>query len=476
MRQGLDGRRFSSRELVEAHLARIASLDSDLGAFLHVDADGALQATDAHDVKGPADAAPPLAGIPIAVKDNICTAGQPTTCASRLLEGYRPPYDATAVSRLRQAGAILIGKTNLDEFAMGSSCENSAFHATRNPIDARRVPGGSSGGSAAAVAVGEVPAALGSDTGGSIRQPAAFCGVVGLKPTYGRVSRYGLVAFASSLDQIGSLARDVDDAAILLEAIAGPDPNDATAATRPMPSLGGAGTALAGRVFGLPREYMGADLDEGVAGALSRAVAAIEGAGGTVREISLPTTAAAISAYYLIATAEASSNLARFDGVRFGQRRGDPDEGLLAMYEQTRSAGFGTEVKRRIILGTYALSAGYHDATYLRAQKVRTVIRKDFHDAFEAVEAIVTPTTPTVAFRLGDKVADPVSMYMSDIFTVPGSLAGLPAVSLPCGTSEGLPVGLQIIADRFDEPRLLDLARSVEAVLPVRNGQPGVNG
>ncbi|NIP82189.1 MAG: Asp-tRNA(Asn)/Glu-tRNA(Gln) amidotransferase subunit GatA, partial [Gemmatimonadetes bacterium] len=417
--------------------------------------------------RGRAEGRPPgrLAGVPVAVKDNLTTLDYPTTCGSRILEGYRAPYEATAVRRLRAAGALIVGKTNLDEFAMGSSTENSAFGPTRNPWDPERVPGGSSGGSAAAVAAGLVPAALGSDTGGSVRQPAALCGVVGLKPTYGRVSRYGLVAFASSLDQVGTFGRTVEDAAALLEVIAGHDPLDSTSADRPAPGLlAGLDDGVEGLVVGVPREYLPPELDDGIRHLAHAAIARLEHAGAEVREISLPHTGLAIPTYYVIAPAEASSNLARYDGVRYGLRvrAGSSRE----LYTATRSRGFGPEVKRRIMLGTYALSAGYRDRYYGRAQRVRGRIAGDFRAAFEAgVDVIFTPTTPEVAFRLGERVADPYRMYLADVFTVTANLAGLPAVSVPIGEVDGLPVGGQLLADHWREPVMVRAAAALEREL-----------
>ncbi|MCK4410063.1 MAG: Asp-tRNA(Asn)/Glu-tRNA(Gln) amidotransferase subunit GatA, partial [Candidatus Eisenbacteria sp.] len=404
-----------------------------------------------------------LCGVPVAVKDNISIRGLATTCGSRMLESYVPPYDATAVTRLRDAGAVIIGKTNMDEFAMGSSNENSAFGPTRNPWDVSRVPGGSSGGSAAAVAAGEVPLALGTDTGGSVRQPAGFCGVVGVKPTYGRVSRYGLVAFASSLDQIGTMSRDVAGAAALLEAIAGEDPRDSTTAAEPVPRfLADAGADLKGVAVGVPDEYFADGLDPSVAEKVRDAVGIIRSLGAKVQTISIPHLRFGIAAYYLVADAEASANLARYDGVRYGHRS-DHVKTLDDLYRMSRSEGFGAEVKRRIMLGTYALSAGYYDQYYLKAQKARTLLVRDFERAFESVDAVVAPTSPTTAFALGERVHDPVSMYLSDIYTVPVNLAGLPALSVPCGfAASGLPVGLQIMVDKFREPVMFRVARAYE--------------
>jgi aspartyl-tRNA(Asn)/glutamyl-tRNA(Gln) amidotransferase subunit A len=403
----------------------------------------------------------PLAGIPLAVKDNMHIRGEPTTCGSRMLEDYVPPYSSTAVDRLRKAGAIVVGKTNMDEFAMGSSTENSAFFPTRNPHDPDRVPGGSSGGSAAAVAAGLVPVALGSDTGGSIRQPASFCGVVGLKPTYGRVSRYGLVAFGSSLDQIGPLSRSVADTARILESMAGFDPMDSTSADLPTSNWAGElEKPVKGLKVGVPREYFVDGMDHGVQEKVRAGIGKLEELGCEIEELSLPHTEYAVATYYLICTAEASSNLARYDGVRYGLRVSG--ETLQGMYRQTRMAGFGPEVKRRILLGTYALSAGYYDAYYLKAQKVRTLVLRDFQKAFESVDLLVTPTTPTTAFKIGENTHDPLAMYLNDIFTTTCNLAGLPGVSVPCGLSANLPVGMQLIGNHFEESTVLRAAHHFE--------------
>jgi len=416
----------------------------------------------------------PLAGVPMGIKDNICTLEFPTTCGSRILEGYRSPYEATCVRRLRAAGAIPFGKTNCDEFAMGSSTENSAFGPTRNPADRSRVPGGSSGGSAAAVAAGIVPAALGSSTGGSVRQPASFCGVVGVKPTYGRVSRYGLVAFASSLDQVGVLAGSVADAAIVLEAIAGRDPRDATSGDMPPPRAEAlADVDLRGKIIGIPRETMGDSLDPRIRILCEDALRGLEEAGATLRDVSLPHNDDAIPCYYVIAPAEASSNLARFDGVRYGFRSPDGD-GLLSMLARTRGDGFGPEVKRRIMLGTYALSSGYYDAYYMRAQRARAAIGDDFARVFaDGVDALFGPTTPTPAFGLGEKTTDPYEMYLSDIYTVSANLAGIPAVSLPIGNVDGLPVGAQFVSPAWEEEKMLGLARRLEEVVAYRHPLAG---
>ncbi|MGQ0550090.1 MAG: Asp-tRNA(Asn)/Glu-tRNA(Gln) amidotransferase subunit GatA [Armatimonadota bacterium] len=464
-------------EVIEETLARIAARDGDLHAFLSVDEEGARAEAAAWDERyakaAGSDGLPALAGIPIAIKDNMCTRGVPTTAGSRILDGWRPPYDATVVTRLRHAGAIILGKTNLDEFAMGSSTENSAFGPTRNPWDPTRVAGGSSGGSAAAVAAGLAPLALGSDTGGSIRLPAGFCGVVGLKPTYGRVSRYGLVAFASSLDQIGPIAADVTDCALLLGAIAGHDSADTTSAALPVPDyLAALRTSARGVRVGVPEEAFGAGLAPGVETAIRAALDVFSAQGMPVERIGLPTIDAALPAYYLIAPAEASSNLARYDGVQYGMRAASDD--LHEMYTQTRRAGFGPEVKRRIMLGTYALSAGYYEAYYLKAQRVRTLVARDFARAFERVDVVVMPVAPTPAFAIGEKVDDPLQMYLSDIFTIPVNLAGLPGLTLPCGFDGGLPVGLQLIGRAFEEETLLRAAYAYEQATSWHRRRPPV--
>jgi len=456
---------LSAAEVVESHLSRIAAVEPKVGAFLHVDADGARAAAAAIDRDRSAGRPlGPLAGVPVAVKDILCTRGAATTCGSRILKGFIPPYDATCVARLRSAGAVVVGKTNMDEFAMGSSTENSAWQVTRNPWDATRVPGGSSGGSAAAVAADEVPASLGTDTGGSIRQPAALCGVVGMKPTYGRVSRYGVVAFASSLDQVGPLANSVADAAEILQVIAGRDGRDATSSRVPVPDFRAAlGRGAQGLRLGVPREYFPAGLDAEVNAAVRRALAEAGRLGAQIEEISLPHSEYAIPTYYIVATAEASSNLARYDGVRYGHRD-DAARDLAALYVRTRSGGFGAEVKRRIMLGTYVLSSGYYDAYYRKAQQVRTLIRRDFDAVFEKVDAIVTPTSPTPAFRFGEKVDDPLAMYLADIYTVTADLAGIPGISVPCGeTKDKLPIGLQILGPHFDESTILRVAQASES-------------
>ena len=447
----------------EAYLARIAAHDEKLGAYLTVTREAALAQAHAADERyRQGTPRGPLDGTPFAIKDVFCTRGVRTTCGSKILESFVPPYDATVVSRLKDAGAVLLGKANMDEFAMGSSTEHSAFKPTRNPWDLTRVPGGSSGGSAAAVAGDLAVAALGTDTGGSVRQPAAFCGVVGLKPTYGRVSRHGLVAFASSLDHVGPLTRDVQDCALVLEAIAGRDPHDSTSVDTSVPHYAAALTGdVRGLRIGVPREYFTPGMDAEVDGAVREAIAVLEKLGATTEEISLPMTDYGIAVYYIIAPAEASSNLARYDGVKYGLRvSGGKD--LVDMVSRTRAAGFGAEVKRRIVLGTYALSAGYYDAYYGRAQKVRTLVRRDFEQAFARVDVIVAPTTPSVAFRHGEK-EDPLSMYLNDVFTVGADLAGVPGISVRCGfTSAGLPIGLQVIGRAFDEPRVLRVAHAYE--------------
>ena len=456
-------KQVTAREVIDSYLAQITARETDIHAFNLVTADAARAHADAID----ADIAAgrpigPLAGVPIAIKDNLCTHGVETTCSSKILEGWKPPYDATVVSRLRDAGAIMVGKTNLDEFAMGSSTENSAFGPTRNPLDTSRVPGGSSGGSAAAVAAGFAAVSLGSDTGGSIRQPAALCGVVGVKPTYGLVSRYGLVAFASSLDQIGPFSHSVADAALLTEVIAGHDPMDSTSIPKPAPSLvsvlgrGVEGMRI-GRVADLPE---GADAD--VLARLDAAFIALEKAGATIVDVKLPSLSYALTAYYLIAPAEASSNLARYDGVRYGNRVAAND--MNTMYADTRAAGFGDEVKRRIMLGTYALSAGYYDAYYGKALKVRRLISNDFAAAYANADVILTPTSPTVAFPFGAKTDDPLTMYLCDIFTIPTNLAGHPAMSVPFGTGQAnMPVGVQILAPTLGEEAMFKVAAVLES-------------
>jgi aspartyl-tRNA(Asn)/glutamyl-tRNA(Gln) amidotransferase subunit A len=456
-------REITSREITESVLQRIAEGEDRVHAFITLTPDLALQQAalaDARILKGEAS---PLTGIPIAVKDLICTQGVRTTCGSRILENFLPPYDATVIEKLKAAGAVFVGKANMDEFAMGSSTENSFFGPTRNPWDRERIPGGSSGGSAAAVAADECILALGSDTGGSIRQPASCCGVVGLKPTYGRVSRYGLVAFASSLDQIGPFGKDIRDTALLLNAISGHEPRDSTSAEISVPDFTRALNGdIRSMVLGIPKEYFGEGLDPEVASAVQKAMHTLEDLGAKIVEVSLPHSHYAVAVYYIIAPAEASSNLARYEGVKFGFRAKDAPE-LLEMYAKSRSLGFGPEVKRRIMLGTYALSAGYYDAYYRKASLVRTRISQDFQEAFTRCDALLTPTAPSPAFRIGEKAGDPLQMYLSDIFTIPCNLAGLPGLSLPCGFSkQGLPMGLQILANHFREETILRVAYAFE--------------
>ncbi len=462
----LASRELSAQELVSLYIDRIEVVDGDVRAFLAVDAEGALRRAAEVDATDPA-LRRPWEGVPIALKDVLCVEGWETTCGSRILAGYRPPYDATAVAKLREAGLIFLGRANMDEFAMGSSTENSGYHVTRNPWDLERVPGGSSGGSAACVAAAEVPWALGTDTGGSIRQPASLCGVVGLKPTYGAVSRYGLVAFASSLDQIGPLTRSVTDAAALLDIIAGHDPRDSTSTGLPEPICLPTATDLSGKRFGIVTEYMGDACEPGVMRVFYDAVAAVSALGGQCEEVSLPSVEKGIAAYYIIAPAEASSNLARFDGVRYGHRTAHSDD-LLEMYTRTRSEGFGAEVKRRIMIGTYVLSSGYYEAYYGQAQKTRTLIMRDFERAFAQVDFLISPTSPTVAFKVGERTEDPLAMYLSDLCTIPVNLAGLPGISLPAGFSEGLPVGVQIVGPHFSEQGLIDVAYALEQRLDIQ--------
>lgn len=459
-------REVSSREITQACLDRIQSVDGQVHAFLSVNSADALAQADAADAalsSGTSHGERPLLGIPVAIKDVIAVRNHPLNCGSRILGDYTSPYDATVIEKLKAAGAVVFGRLNMDEFAMGSSTENSAFGLTRNPWDLERVPGGSSGGSAAAVAAHEAIATLGTDTGGSIRQPAALCGVVGLKPTYGRVSRYGLVAFASSLDQVGPFTKDVRDAATLLEVLSGVDPRDSTSVPQPVPHYAATLTGnIKGLRIGLAKEYMVGGLDPEVKEAVDAAVKLLESLGAEIVEVSLPHTDYAVATYYIIATAEASANLARFDGVRYGRRIQGADP--IDMYKRTRGAGFGAEVKRRIILGTYVLSSGYYDAYYLRAQKVRTLIRDDFLKAFAQVDAIVTPTTPSAAFKAGEKSGDPLRMYLSDIFTISCNLAGICGISVPCGftSSPKLPIGLQFLGKPFGEETILRLAHAYE--------------
>ena len=460
-------------QAVAEHLARIERLDPQVRAFLTVTGEEALREAARADARLKAGAPlGPLDGVPLALKDVFCTRGVRTTCGSKILEGFVPPYDATVVARLRAAGAVVLGKLNMDEFAMGSSTEHSGFFTTRNPWDLARVPGGSSGGASAAVAAGLATLSLGTDTGGSIRQPAAFCGVLGMKPTYGRVSRYGLIAFASSLDQVGPFARDVEDAAVLLQTIAGADPMDSTAVDVPVPDYRAAlGQGIEGMTIGVPAEYFIDGMDPEVERAVREAIVTLEKLGARAEPVSLPYSEYGLAAYYVIAPAEASSNLARYDGVKYGLRAGGARD-VIEMYSKTRAAGFGAEVKRRVMLGTYALSAGYYDAYYGQAQKVRTLVRRDFEQAFARVDLIVAPTTPGVAFKMGEK-EDPLQMYLNDIFTIPVNLSGLPGLSIPAGfTQTGLPIGLQLIGRAFDETTLLRAAHAYESVTSWHTRRP----
>jgi aspartyl-tRNA(Asn)/glutamyl-tRNA(Gln) amidotransferase subunit A len=463
-RSAVQQREITAMALAEAHYARIEKEDGQIGAFLTLSKERALEQADRMDrMVADGKTLPPLGGVPVGIKDVMSTRGLRSTAGSKILENYIPPYDCTAVARLEAAGAVVLGKMNCDEFAMGSSNENSAYGPVRNPRDLSRVPGGSSGGSAAAVAADMAVATLGSDTGGSIRQPASFCGVVGLMPTYGRVSRYGLIAFASSLDHIGPLTKTVKDAATVLRTIAGRDPMDSTSADVPVPDyVAELDKPVRGMKIGVAKEYFGEGLDDEVRQAVEAAIDKLKGLGCEIVPVSLPHTPYAIPTYYLIATAEASSNLARYDGVRYSHRaRGAKT--LSEMYRRSRDEGFGAEVKRRIMLGTYALSAGYYDAYYLKAQKVRTLLTRDFDEAFRKVDAIVTPTSPTAAFRLGEKSNDPLAMYLADIYTVTADLAGIPGISVPCGeTKEKLPIGLQILGKHFDEASILRVAHAYE--------------
>lgn len=452
-----------SRDIVDSVFKKIDSIEGNVAAYMTLTRDLAFEQADKADtiIKGGKGGC--LTGIPIAIKDNICAKGIRTTCSSKILEKFVPPYNATVVTRLRDAGAVFLGKTNMDEFAMGSSTENSAFALTKNPWDLKRIPGGSSGGSAAAVSANECIAALGSDTGGSIRQPAACCGVVGLKPTYGRVSRYGLVAFASSLDQIGPITKDVEDSAILMNIIGGHDPLDSTSIDTPMPDFTRSlGSSIKGLRIGIPKEYFIEGMDEDVERSVRDAISLLESLGAVKKDISLPHTDYAVATYYILATAEASSNLARYDGVKYGYRTKNPKD-LFEMYIRSRQEGFGPEVKRRIMLGTYALSSGYYEAYYKKAQQVRRLIKEDFDRAFESVDVIITPTSPTPAFKIGEKTKDPLQMYLSDIFTISVNLAGIPAISIPCGfSSDNLPIGLQIFGKHFDEETIFRLGYAFE--------------
>jgi aspartyl-tRNA(Asn)/glutamyl-tRNA(Gln) amidotransferase subunit A len=468
---------ISSKELTRALLERTTQVEGKVKAYLSLFADQAMADAEEADRtrRELGDEAPPLLGIPIAIKDVICVSGAPTTCGSRILEGFCSPYEAAVIEQLRAAGAVLMGKTNMDEFAMGSSTENSGYFTTHNPWDLERVPGGSSGGSAAAVAAGMVPLALGSDTGGSVRQPAALCGVVGIKPSYGRVSRYGLIAYASSLDQIGTFGRDVTDAVLLLSAIAGHDPRDSTSMALGVPDYSLAlRPDLAGMRVGVPQEYLADGIQPQVADAVRAAVDQLAALGAEIREVSLPHTDYALPAYYLIAPAECSANLSRFDGVRYGLRVADAPD-IWEVYRQSREQGFGAEVKRRIMLGTFALSAGYYDAFYLKAQQVRTLIKQDFDQAFDQVDVVVGPTSPTTAFRIGEKVNDPLQMYMSDVHTLPCNLAGICGLSLPCGFADGLPIGLQIQGPAFKEESVIRVAYAYEQATPWHSQHPTVD-
>ncbi len=467
--QGIESGQFNAREIVAAYLQRIQEHDPQIGAFLAVDKEGALQAAEACDLaREKGTPLGPLAGLPVATKDLICAQGVRTSCGSKILEEFRPPFSAGVSQRLVDAGAIEIGRTNMDEFAMGGSTENSAYQPTRNPWDLQRVPGGSSGGSAASVAAGMAPLAIGSDTGGSIRQPAAFCGVSGLKPTYGRVSRFGLIAYASSLDQIGPFARTAEDLALLLQAISGHDPRDSTSAAEAVPNYRAQlNQPMQGVRLGVIREHLESGVDPQVSSAILAAVDQMQDAGATVVDMQLPNSRYGVATYYIIAPCEASSNLARYDGAHYGLREQQEvqiDDGpLVSMYKDTRTAGFGTEVKRRIMLGTYALSAGYYEAYYLKALKVRRLIRDDYDAAFQEVDLLVGPTTPSPAFKIGELVDDPLSLYMQDLFTVTANLAGIPAISVPCGfNSNGLPIGLQLQAPAFQESRLLQVAHQYQ--------------
>ncbi len=484
--KAMEAREISAEEVARLYIERAERLNPRLNVFLHFDAQRAIEQARTVDEKRrnghPLGA---LAGVPVALKDVLCTRGEPTTCGSRMLKDFRPPYDATVVTKLRQADAVILGKTNMDEFAMGSSTENSAYGPTRNPWDTERIPGGSSGGSAAAVAADLAPLSLGSDTGGSIRQPAALCGILGLKPTYGRVSRYGLIAFASSLDQIGPFTHDVADAALLMRVISGKDPMDATSVDHPVPDyLGTLDTPPSSLRIGVVKEFAGEGLDPEVASAIDEALKVYKAAGATVKDVSLPHSRYGVAAYYLVAPAECSSNLARYDGTIFGHRAADfspttPEEAelppLIRMMMASRAEGFGAEVKRRIMLGTFALSAGYADQYYTQALKVRRLIRNDFDKAFQEVDVLIGPTTPTAAFKLGEKTSDPLAMYLSDIYTITTNLAGIPGLSIPCGlTKSGLPIGLQLLAPAFAEESLFRVARLFEKATDWHAKRPGI--
>ena len=470
----LTSRQISSVELTQACLDRIEAVEDRVQSFLTLTPETALAQAEAADRMLAAGEGGPLTGVPVQIKDVMCTEGVPTTCASRMLENFVPVYSATAVERLMGQGAVMLGKGNMDEFAMGSSCENSAFHPTMNPWDLERVPGGSSGGAAASVASGEAIYALGSDTGGSVRQPAALCGVVGLKPTYGLVSRYGLIAFASSLDQIGPVGRTVMDCALALNAIAGHDPRDATSVHQePKDYAASLGQDIKGLRLGVPEEYFVDGMEPGSRKAVDEAILALEGLGASVRPVSLPTTRYALACYYIIAPSECSANLARYDGVKYGYSYQDTNDMWEAL-EKTREYGFGPEVTRRVMLGTYALSSGYYDAYYLKAQQARTLIRQDFDRVFQDVDALVTPTSPVTAFKIGEKSGDPVQMYLIDVCTLPVNISGLPGLSVPCGFSDGLPVGLQLIGPQFSEETLLRTAHAYESATGWSKARPAL--
>lgn len=474
LQQKLAAKEVSVRQVTEHAFEQIEAVDAEVQAFLALNKENALKQADELEAT-PFEERGPLFGLPVGVKDNIVTEGIETTASSKILEGFNPIYDATVVRKLREAGMITVGKINMDEFAMGSSNENSAYKKTKNPWNIAHVPGGSSGGSAAAVAAGEVPFALGSDTGGSIRQPAAFCGVVGMKPTYGRVSRFGLIAFASSLDQIGPITRTVEDNALLLEAISGVDEMDSTSANVEVPKFSEAiGKSIKGLRIGVPKEYMGEGVSEEVRASVLEALKVLEAQGAVWEEVSLPHSEYALATYYLLSSSEASSNLARFDGIRYGYRA-EEAKNLLELYKMTRAQGFGDEVKRRIMLGTYSLSAGSYDAYYLKAQKVRTLIKQDFENVFENYDVIVGPTTPTPAFKVGEKVDDPLTMYANDILTIPVNLAGVPGISIPCGfAADGLPLGLQIIGKHFDEATIYQVASAYESATEFHKQTPAL--
>jgi aspartyl-tRNA(Asn)/glutamyl-tRNA(Gln) amidotransferase subunit A len=471
----LQSKRISSEELTKAVFQRIGEVESAVSAYVTLNEKQAMAQAQAADAVIRRGEAVPLTGIPVAVKDLLCTQGLKTTCGSKILENFVPIYDGTVVKKLKEAHAVIIGKTNLDEFGMGSSTEYSGYKVTRNPWDLTRIPGGSSGGSAAATAAGQCLGSLGTDTGGSIRQPSSHCGVVGLKPTYGRVSRFGLVAFASSLDQIGPITKDVRDCALMMNAICGHDPADSTSVSHAVPDFTGAlKNGLQGLVAGIPEEYLVGGLDEDVSRAVREAIRVLEGRGIRCESVSLPHTKYAVATYYVIAPAEASSNLARYDGVKYGLRSGLAND-LIEMYENTRSSGFGAEVQRRIIIGTYALSAGYYDAYYGKASQVRTLIMEDFKKVFETCDVIIAPVAPSAAFALGEKLDDPLAMYLSDIFTLPASLAGIPGLSVPCGFDrDGLPIGLQILAKHFNEEKILQVAYNLEQATEHHKRRPAL--